>query len=556
MTILTDRRSLLQAALGAGLTTAFITRFGGVLMPAQASAQGLQPSDFSTLYVVPASGTLATPPGTGTKTDPFALAAGEEYALNQLIRGFMDRSVPLVVQFGNGVYQDVRLQIIRQGLDTTKLYLRDRVMSSDGQVGIGYHSTVQCNDEGENCRVQPQDFAIGSGAAQAPLILEAQTSGQVIFDGSGLTGLPDIDDVALLISGAINDLAATAPYTSTSQRIRNVLVQGLSFRNYRNGIHVTYAEGVTVSGCILSDIGNRGPRAGDANCIGTFGLRADGDSRSVLMCGNTVQGLWNDVVAADGSADQDDPGLIHGIYQGYAHDVVFKDNVLNGCSGPMVKFGYYPTVTDGSLVYQYPTSPRDQCTLFIGNSFTLSTIKNGLSTVPIYAPEQAFIEENSSVDVDGKATLPASGMIFVGNRFINMLPAEQGVPVVFLRQEIPPSMNMPLFPGWTFAGNVIEAVTDEYLIAVRTRGTPLEAGFIQPVFDPTPLRTSLVQQMGVAATVSVSDVAAQAIASALAGISSGLDAAANAALLAIARSGTQPWLTSAPASASVGLTQP
>ncbi|MEX8492449.1 hypothetical protein, partial [Sphaerotilus sp.] len=73
-------------------------------------AQAVWAADRQMLYVVP-GGSVA---GNGTADAPFMLTAGREYEFNRLIRRASDAGKDIEVVFRDGVYADVRLQIIKQ----------------------------------------------------------------------------------------------------------------------------------------------------------------------------------------------------------------------------------------------------------------------------------------------------------------------------------------------------------------------------------------------------------------------------------------------------------
>ncbi|MBE7211886.1 MAG: hypothetical protein INR65_12775 [Gluconacetobacter diazotrophicus] len=524
-----SRRVLLGAGVGV-VAERLLTRG----RPAAAAADAL-----AALHVMPGPATT-TPTGTGTAADPFQLGRGGEYALNRLVRGFMDAGQALDVRFGDGVYQDVRLQILREGIDRQAISLRER-----GPTGaISYLDAASCNAAGANCRVADADFAIGPSRC-APLVLRAENPGGAVFDGSGLGGGPAIDDTALVISGAVFGSPGEACTDSASPRISDVLVSGLSFRNYRDGIQVTYAEQVVVACCSLDAIGDRAPRNGDPALLGTFAFRVDGDSRDVLVRDCAANAVWNRADPADGADGAADPSLVHAVYQGYARDVVFANNSFDGCSGPMVKFGDYPSFAADEMTVAcvYPTEPRHRCTVFLGNRFVLSPLNDDNRPVPVFAPEQCFIEENSMEAVPGGISAPAGGAIFIDNAFENRLAPDPDTPVIFLRQELPPPVGQPHLPGWSFNGNTITGVDPANLLATRQRGTPLEASSIVRVDAFGALRAELEREAAADAAKLAADQVASTLAAALAAVPGSRDDGQDTLLVRIAISGTMPWMT-------------
>ncbi len=434
-----------------------------------------EPGKTHIIYVGPSGTNHGS--GAGSAADPFVLSAGHEYELNRILQPALDQGQPVKVVFEDGVYHDVRLQILKQGIDTGSIYVTQDV---PGQHKITSHlnDRAHCNTEGQNCRVVAQDFTIGADT-DTPLELTAEHPGRAIFDGSGTRQTdPAIDSEALVISGSLFGGPPGDPYHVKSHKIQHIIVDGLTFRNYRDGIHVRYAEDVTVRNCWVESIGNRIPRTRAEQLFGTFGLRADGDSSLVMFINNKVTDIWNVGGTANFAAGEADPGLIHSIYYGYAHDIFFVSNALTGSSGPMLKFGFYPITRDGQT-YNYPAAPSDRRSFFIGNSFTLTPMKQGATVIPTYAPVQAFIHENSRELAKGGETPPAAGIVFLGNVFDNRLPPDTAVAVALLRQELPHEGDIPSFPGWIFSGNTIKGIGPDNLLVDRVRDTPVMATSIQ-----------------------------------------------------------------------------
>lgn len=409
-------------------------------------------------------------PGTGSATSPFVLTAGREYELNRVIRPILDGGNPVQVVVKDGVYKNVRLQIIRRGPDAQTIYLTP--LSSSGQSVLSLHPGATCNRSRQNCRVIPEDYTLGADTT-TPLQIVAEHEGKAIFDGSQTRdSRPSIESDALIVSGSIFGSPSGDLDRLRSKKIANVTVRGLTFRNYINGIHVQFATHVTIENCSVVSIGNRIPRQASQDHFGTYALRADGNSQLILFKGNTISDIWN--VGAGFSGAIADPSLIHAIYEGYSDDIIFLDNLVSGVSGPLVKWGFYPIVRGGAL-YEYPSTPQNGRTVFINNRFVLRQIDDpDYGAVPIRGQEQAFIHENSRETVGGHGSSPAAGIIFLSNYFINSLPTNVLSSVAFLRQELPGSDDQPDFPGWVFEGNVITNVAPQELVIDRHRGTAIQ----------------------------------------------------------------------------------
>lgn len=446
-----------------------------IMVLAQAALDGstMSPAHDATLqirtvYVAP--GSSAT--GSGTLDDPFLLAAGREYQLNRLVRPLLDKGQPVRILFKDGVYHDIRLQIIRQGKDTSTIY-QDPFSALDAS-----HPGATCNRQGENCRVVAEDFTLGADTT-TPLELAAEHEGGAVLDGSGTRDAhPAIDSDALTISGSIFGGPPDDPYRVASERIRNILVRGLVFRNYRNGIHVQYATHVTILRCQITSIGNRRPRQSRHDRFGTFALSVNGDSRIILFRQNKVSDVWNTRTASGLAEASSDPGLIHAVYNGYSKDVVYLENVMTGSSGPLIKWGFYPITRNGTT-YQYPASAADRRNFFLGNSFVLRQVGDDGDATSGEREEQAFIHDNSRNGLDGAETAPAAGIVFVGNHFDNQMPADIAGSIALLRQELPLSGDRPEFPGWSFQDNVITNVKPALLLVDRQRGRALTADAFQ-----------------------------------------------------------------------------
>lgn len=406
--------------------------------------------------------------GSGTAADPFVLTAGREYDFNRMIRPYLDDGTPVRVLFNDGIYSNVRMQILRQGIDTTTIYMTHSSATAGG-APTTYHTGAWCNAAGENCRIKAADFTMGANTT-TPLELDALHYGSAIFDGTGTRDVkPAIDSVALTISGSIFGAPPNSPYNILSQRISNVKVQGLVFRNYRNGVDLRFASDIVIQSCTITQIGHRIARQSAAEPFGTYGISIDADTRLALFRLNTITDIWN--VGTDGTyaAAAGDPGLIHALYSGYSKDAIFESNLFDGSSGPMIKWGYYPQVT-GAVVYEYPSAPSDRRNFFIGNSFTLDTAHDGPSPNTANAPGQAFIHDNSRVVIGSTESKPAAGEVFLSNQFINTLPTDSGPPDLLVRQEIPLTADTLDLPGWSFHGNTVTGISSNLLVVGRLRG--------------------------------------------------------------------------------------
>lgn len=425
-------------------------------------------SETQTLYVAPSGAS-----GTGSASSPFALTSGREYAFNRLVRPYLDAGVPVKVIFLDGTYSDVRLQIIRQGVDTETIYLLQPPTVA-GTTPSSYHTGAHCNSSGQNCRVLAADFTMGANTTTL-LELVAEDAGRVVFDGTDTRDLrPVIDSEALTIAGSIFGGPAANPYNVKSQRISNVFVDGMIFTNYRNGVHLKYATDILVQDCTFQSIGNRIPRTSSDDQYGTFAVSVDSDTQLVGFYQNTIKDAWN--VGGNGSyaAGAVDPGLMHSVYIGYSRDSIFKNNEMDGSSGPMIKWGFYPQVS-GSTVYEYPTGAAARRNFFIENTFILDVAHDGPQAVASGSLGEAFVHDNSREVVGSGESAPAAGIVFLSNEFENELPLVDGLAVALLREETPLASDVPLFPAWSFQGNVITGIGSTSLIMTRQRGTALVA---------------------------------------------------------------------------------
>lgn len=413
--------------------------------------------------------------GTGALNSPFLLQAGREYELNQLIRRATDAGNDVDVVFDDGIYRDVRLQIIKQGVDTDSVYIREPGADATRHVSLvagkpyHYHSYDHCNRQHENCRVKSEDYTLGPHS-NAALTLEAKHPHQAIFDGAAFQlANPEINNDGLVIGGAYFGVTETGRQNVKSEPIKNVSVVGLGFRNYRNGILVEHGLGITIDNCEIENIGLHRLKPLDDNNVGVSGFSAKGDSQLVLVRGTTIRNVWN--VQGVTKTSEGWPSLMHSIYDGDSRDIIFIGNILEGSSGPMLKFGYYPTIKGGRLVYRYGDQIWQRRGFFIGNQFILAPIVEDGRRIPIFRPMQAFIHDNSESLAEGVLTPPAKGMVFIDNVFRNLLPGENGTLVAFMRQELPARGSQPEFPGFVFEGNRIEGVSSDQLVVHRIRST-------------------------------------------------------------------------------------
>lgn len=441
----------------------FLTLFMLFYSHAQATANmTTAASGVATVYVAAEGFGL----GDGSAARPFVLVAGREYELNRLVRPLLDGKRPTHVVFKDGVYHDVRLQIIREGTDTQAIYL----LPFNGKPSPA-PATASCNTQGGNCRVVAADFTMSATSA-TPLELSAEHEGHAIFDGArSRDARPDVESEGLLISGATFGSPASNPYGIRSERITNVSVRGLSFRNYRNGIHIHYATHIGVFNCTITSIGNRQARRSGRDKFGTSAISVDGSSYLVLLKDNTIRDIWNSRGEPTFAAAPADPSLIHGVYDGFSHDVVFLHNFIGYSSGPLIKWGFYPLVR-ADVDYQYPSKIADRRNFFINNTLVLGPV--GPERVGLMRFEyQAFVHENSREAVSGKSSSPASGIVFQNNCFVNSYPVDMHVPVALLREELPLPGDAIEFPGWDFFQNKLVNVPSDALLVVRQRGTPL-----------------------------------------------------------------------------------
>ncbi|MBV8358324.1 MAG: hypothetical protein JO189_10365 [Deltaproteobacteria bacterium] len=447
-----------------------VMTFLASVLAAQVSAGGRQ-----TIYV----SAMGRAGGTGALDSPFLLRAGREYELNQLIRRATDAGNDVDVVFDDGIYHDVRLQIIKLGIHSDIPYIQEPGADAAGHVSLvagkpyHYHSYDYCNQQHENCVVKPEDYALGHGS-HAALTLEAKHPHQAIFDGAAFQlANPEIDNSGVFIAG---------------EPIENVSVVGLVFRNYRNGIGLRHGLGITINNCEIENIGTHSLKALNDNDVGVAGFSVSGDSQLVLVRDTTIRNVWN--IQGITGARQDWPSLMHSIYVVNSRDIIFIDNAVEGSSGPMVKFGYYPRVKKGRLIYLYGDQIWQRRGFFISNHFILSPIFEEGQRIPTFRPMQAFIHDNSEALVNGISTPPAKGMVFINNIFRNLLPGQDGNVVAFLRQELPAHGSYPQFPGFVFAGNRIEGVPPNQVIVHRFRGSEVTSTSIERD-DPSSLESPL-----------------------------------------------------------------
>ncbi|MGH6821953.1 MAG: hypothetical protein ACRECP_11380 [Methylocella sp.] len=366
-------------------------------------------ADRQTIYVTSAGIQV----GTGAPEAPFVLLAGREYELDRLIRRATDAGSDVDVIFDDGIYHDVRLQILKQGIDTDSIYMlepgADATERAAQVAGRAYHysSYNHCNRERMNCRVKPEDFALGP-SGNAAVTLEAKHRHQAIFDGAAFQlANPEIENAGLVISGAYFGVVQAGRQKVRSEPIKNVTVTGIVFRNYRNGILVQHGLGITIDDCTAENVGTHSQKPLDDQSVGVSGFSANGDSQLVLVRNTTIRNAWN--VQGSTRSSQAWPGLMHSVYDGDSRDIIFMDDTFERSSGPMLKFGYYPTVKHGKVVYQYGSQTWERRGFFIRNRFILSPILDVGHPIAPYRAIQAFIHENSEKVINGTVTPPAKG---------------------------------------------------------------------------------------------------------------------------------------------------
>ena len=445
-----------------------------------------------TIYVA----ATGNPSGTGASDAPFVLSAGREYEFNRLIRSATDAGKDVEVIFASGTYQNVRLQIIKQGIDSDSFYDLEEGPDANGKktmvFGKPYHyrSYSNCNNQGMNCRVEPADYALGPHSS-ARVVLKSAELHQAIFDGKDFqTTNPDITNHALIIAGAYTNVIETGRTGIKSEPIKNIAVTGFVFRNYQNGIFVQHGLGITIDDCIVENTGTHHSLSQDEDNYGVEGFSAKGDSQVVLVKNSKIINSWNTAGAPGLKGSKDWPGLMHAIYNGYSRDIIFINNEVTGSSGPIVKFGNYPISKNGRIIYQYGDKTWERRGFFIGNQFAMAPITNNGETQAPYLPIEAFIHDNSQEKDGGGATAATKGMVFLNNRFRNLLPGDAGAHVAFIRQELPVPGLRPNFPDFYFGGNVVEGVQPNRVLMHRSRGTPVSADSAQ-ADDPKGLGITL-----------------------------------------------------------------
>ncbi len=498
-------------------------RDGQLTMRDYACLRG-QPESWRTVFVAPQE--PGAGPGQGTSDDPFRLYDGNEYDFNILLRQTLDAGINVEVIFRSGVYLNVRLQIIKEGYRGLApgnksagalMMLEDAPPSGlnqkSRQTAISRCATPTrpeqkcvCNREGRNCRVPSDYFAFGYTEQHydnnPKLVLRAEELGKAVFWARDFANThKNIGTEALLISGA----ALTGPTNPdisfsnlNSKKIQNILVSGLAFREYTNGIHVQYGTSIVVKNCTVLSVGTRDltDLTGKTEKIGTYGLRADGDSQVVLFKNNKIIDAWNSVrePVVDNTKKIGVLGMIHSIYFGYVRDVIFLSNELNNASGALLKFGYYAPLLDGkaSRELEYPHEYSWQRRVFfLGNHFIQDKVFDRDKHATVSSAIMSFVHENSqTLNIAGERTAGAQGVVMIGNRFrIDILAAEAGDPLdhmSFLREELPKKCMVPEFKDWFVGGNSITGrhwslpqakkdATDRHpLFYARARGSAID----------------------------------------------------------------------------------
>ena len=401
--------------------------------------------------------------GVGTSDRPFVLAEGREYEFNRLVQAASSKGdVKIIMR--SGLYQGVRLQIIKEGIDSDWLYLPRPAHGLD-PMRFEYENSSRCNSDKTNCRVISKDFML-TAHNNSQIAIVAEENGKVILDGTDFSNAnPEIESTGITIAGAYFGVKKQQKRNLESQPIKNILIRGVVVRGYKNGIVVTFARGVTIENCRVENIGSHSlAKRNDLN-IGVSGFSANGSSELVLVRDCLFSNMWNQRGLTPTGRVW--PDLMHCVYDGDSRDIVFLRNKFVGSSGPMIKFGYYPTIQDNRIINEFGERVSDRRGFFIQNEFIL---RGGSAS----RKKSFFIHENSRIAVGLSESGPAKGMLFYGNKFDSDFNSSSGDKTYLLRQELPAETDQPSLPGFIFWSNVSNCLKEDTLLAVRHRGSPYE----------------------------------------------------------------------------------
>ena len=454
-------------------------------------------TSWKTIYVQ--AGTAGQNGGDGTFAKPFILADGNEYTFNHLLKPLLDAGVNTEVVFLDGIYQNVRLQIIKPGTNGEEISLQDPVGTPQLVNGLPvyqkptYRIASWCNSSGDNCRVPHDDYTMGQQAT-GKLVLRADHIGKAIFWAKKFRRThTNISTSALYISGGSFQSRDYTYANFRTEHIKNILVSGLVFQEYTNGIVINRAENIVIKNTSIEGMGSFEYTGATGEAIGVGGIIIGADSQVVLFKNNKVSDTWNSVRSdLVGIVDPGVLALNHSVYHQHSADVIYMNNVFSNASGSLFKFGLYPQKSGAVITGEYPTEAWRRRVFLINNALVQDKVflryKHALISQQVFS----FVQENSmdrSVP-DGKESSSASGVVMQGNTFTKTSDALLKK-MQFLRVELPTSHG-GLLPGWFVGNNSIVGVPDEQLMVGRIRGTSHEQLIdLQPLVSDPSLYTSV-----------------------------------------------------------------
>ena len=428
-------------------------------------------STWFTYYIKP--GSSSDPQGDGSFANPYVLYDGNEYSFNAFIRPNLDRGQNVECIFLDGTYTDVRLQIVKAGNNGNVVALTDPVASPtlDGN-GLPVYTTP--TKRGGSTFLANGNYTMGASAT-GKLVLRALNPGSAIFQAVKYRTHKNVPAEALRISGAYHQGASPdITFSLFDNWISGVVVTGLAFTGYNNGLMLGRARQVAVKNCTFSDLGSRdltGTAVEDLAVGSTFPIN---DCELVLLKNNTFDTGWDTVRTdlATALSATDYPLLMHSVYQEYCCDMVYAGNTFKNNSGAILKFGYYAHFNGSNVIdQQYKYSAYGRRTFLIGNNCTqdkatFSAASDTISTTGVWA----FVNENSvQKDANNLQSNPARGVVIAGNTFNKTAGASlDNKP--FLRADLPDNTTTGRLPDWFIEGNGIGNTSVTLVLCGNVRG--------------------------------------------------------------------------------------
>ena len=426
---------------------------------------------WTTYYIAP--GSAGSVQGVGTFASPYVLYDGNEYDFNAFIRPKLDAHRHVECIFLDGTYTDVRLQIVKAGSNGNVISLQDPVADPTLDGGGLPSYTVPSRRAGSTF-IGNSFYTMGASAT-GKLVLRALNPGAAIFESVKWRTHKNCAAEALRLSGAYHQ-GSSADYTFSgyTNYLDGVVVTGLTFRHYTNGVMIGRARNIAVKNCTLEDTGNRDWTGTAVEEIGVAGFNVSFDSQIIAIKNNVITDSWNTTREDRYTAlsATDNQHQIHAFYHQYSKDVLYLDNEVTDCSGAPFKVAYTAHFSAGVIDSQYAYGDHERRTFVINNVFRqtkgiLGSPHETTSTTGIwnFVHDNTVEKQSNPVESD-----PMNGMVIAGNSFSKSdIAALADRP--FLTCETINNTSGGRLPNWHIEKNTINGVTATGVLMGHVRGT-------------------------------------------------------------------------------------